>query len=76
MFENKLFGYTFFVHNLGDFDGLYLIDSIVNDGLTYAVKGKYKSDENKLIGLTIINKKTNKRIFFKDSLNFFNASLA
>jgi len=42
MFENKLYGYTFFVHNLGKFDSLYLINGISNSlkDVRYEVKGK------------------------------------
>jgi len=41
IFENKLFGYTFFVHNLGKFDGLYLINSIGSQiDNKYYVKGQ------------------------------------
>jgi len=47
MFENKLYGYTFFVHNLGKFDSLYLINGISNSlkDVRYEVKGKWKSEE-------------------------------
>jgi len=73
IFEYKLFNYTFFVHNLGKFDGVYLINAISKGN--YIVKGKWKTDENKLLGIIITDKNSRKRIYFKDSLNFFKGEL-
>jgi len=73
IFEYKLFNYTFFVQNLGRFDGLYLINAISKGN--YIVKGKWKTSENKLLGLIITDKNSRKRIYFKDSLNFFKCEL-
>jgi hypothetical protein len=75
IFEHELYNYTFFVHNLGKFDALYLIKAINKNDDKYSVKGKWKTADNKLLGLTVIDKKSRKRIYFKDSLNFFNKDL-
>jgi DNA polymerase type B, organellar and viral len=75
IFAKELYKYTFFVHNLGKFDGLYLIHDIMIGNGKYELKGKWKTEEIKLIGLTVIEKKSRKRIYFKDSMNFFQANL-
>jgi hypothetical protein len=41
IFESKLYGFTFWVHNLGELDALYLINSI-SSSLKYSVKGQIK----------------------------------
>jgi hypothetical protein len=40
MFNHKLYGYTFFVHNLGRFDSLYLINGLSCEDSNYEIKGK------------------------------------
>jgi hypothetical protein len=77
IFANKLFNYTFFVKNLGKFDSFYILDSLTQNNLgRFKITDKWKSeDENKLLGFTIVDTITNKKIYMKDSMNFYSAPL-
>ena len=54
---------------MGRFDGLFLIDFITFSN-KYDIKGVWKSEENKLLSLKIIDKETRKYIIFMDSMSF------
>jgi DNA polymerase type B, organellar and viral len=71
IFENKLYNYSFYVHNLGRFDSVFIINEITANN-KYEVKGVWKSDENKILSLKIVDKESRKSITIFDSLSFFN----
>jgi hypothetical protein len=62
---------TIYAHNLGRFDGVEILKGIKNSN-NYEVKGIWKSDENKLLSLTITEKGTRKSIHLLDSISLFN----
>jgi alpha-N-acetylglucosamine transferase len=70
--EHKIKGYTFYSHNLSRFDGLFLV-SALSGSTKYKLKGIWK--ENSLIKLVVINRETNDRIIFIDSLKIVNSNL-
>ena len=77
IFANKLYSYTFYCHNLGLFDSFYVLDSLTQkDTGRFKITGKWKSEDvNKMIGFTIVDTTTKKRIYMKDSMNFYAAPL-
>lgn len=83
IFEYELGGYTFYVHNLGKFDAIFihkiLLDHNTQAKDSYAVKYNTKAiyRDGKIISLEIVKTVKNKNIKIKlvDSLNILNNSL-
>jgi hypothetical protein len=72
--EKKRNGMTFFVHNLGRFDAVFIIKDLIQshpDINDYEVKGKWKTEDNRLIQLRITHKKSRLHIKLVDSMSFF-----
>ena len=73
IFEHQnLDGYTFFAHNLGRFDSIFLIKGAAKID-NYTVKAVWKED--KVLSVTIKNNEIKQRIKILDSMQFVNASL-
>ena len=71
--NNKLIdGYTFYAHNLGRFDSVFLIKAclLLED---IVIKPKWK--ENKILSITFINTKNKCKFKVLDSIQMLNASL-
>lgn len=73
IFEHKeLDGYTFFAHNLGRFDSIFLIKGAARMD-HYTIKALWKED--KVLSVTIKNNESKRRIKILDSMQFVNGSL-
>lgn len=76
MFANKgkysLNGYTFYAHNVGKFDSVFLIKSSV---LLQDYDIKLTQKDNRFIVITIKNKLTKNKIKFYDSMQLINGKL-
>lgn len=73
IFEHKeLNGYTFFAHNLGRFDAVFLIKGIVLLD-KYIIKATWK--DNIVLGMTIKHIESKRKIKLLDSMQFVNGSL-
>lgn len=73
IFDNKdLNNYTFFAHNLGRFDSVFILKST-------GLRKEYKIDsiwkDNEIISITVKNNKLKFKITFLDSLHFIKSSL-
>ena len=70
--DKNLNGYTFYAHNLGRFDSVFLIKAcIFMDDIV--IKPKWK--ENKILSITIYNKKNKCKFKILDSIQMLNSSL-
>ena len=73
IFEHKeLNGYTFFAHNLGRFDSIFLIKGTAKLD-NYTVKAVWKED--KVLSVTIKNNENKRKIKILDSMQFVSGSL-
>ena len=73
IFKHKeLDGYTFFAHNLGRFDSLFLIKAAASMA-DIKVNAVWK--ENTIISISIKNTKLNRKIKILDSIQFIAGSL-
>ena len=73
IFKHKeLDGYTFFAHNLGRFDSLFLIKAAV---LMDNIEIKPVWKDNAIISITIKQKNLNRQIKILDSIRFIDGSL-
>jgi len=68
----ELDNYTFFAHNLGRFDSLFLIKGLVANK-DISIKPVWK--DNKIISIVIKHDKLNRKIKILDSMNFIPGSL-
>jgi len=55
LYWEKIIYHTFYVHNLGRFDSVFIIDNITKSE-KYEIKGIWKAEENKILTIKIINK--------------------
>jgi len=70
--DKHINGYTFYAHNLGRFDAVFLIKAcILLDDIV--IKPKWK--ENKILSITIINTKNKCKFKILDSIQLINGSL-
>jgi hypothetical protein len=69
--QRKFNGYTFYAHNLGRFDGIFLMHKLLINKLDFSTIMK---DDNTIVNLTLRKEKI--KIVFKDSLQLFRGSLA
>ena len=73
IFEHKeLDGYTFFAHNLGRFDAIFLIKGIISMA-KYKVRATFK--ENVGLTMTITHKESKRKMKLLDSIQFVKGSL-
>ena len=70
--NKEINGFTFYAHNLGRFDSVFLIKAcILLDDII--IKPKWK--ENKILSITILNTKTKTKFKILDSIQMLNGSL-
>ena len=73
IFKHKeLNGYTFFAHNLGRFDSIFLIKGVAKMD-DYTIKAVWKDDT--VLSVTIKHNESKHKIKILDSIQFVNASL-
>ena len=73
--QMKRNGMTLWAHNLGRFDSVEIIKGLLDvspENNPYEIKSLFKSDEGKVLSITITEKKSRNYIKIKDSISFFN----
>lgn len=73
--QMKRNGMTLWAHNLGRFDSVEIIKGLLEpspENNPYEIKSLFKSDEGKVLSLTITEKESRNYIVIKDSISFFN----
>lgn len=73
--QGKRNGMTLWAHNLGRFDSVELIKGLLDvspENNPYEIKTLFKSEEGKVLSLTITEKESRNYIVIKDSISFFN----
>lgn len=72
LFDNEVNGYTLYVHNLGRFDGIFLIKELAK--LNYKISGLW--NDNSLLKIKVFDKNNSKKsITILDSINLLPQSL-